>query len=176
MTVATDISVAAPAWEQLAGLDALTQRAVEQCLATTGATLAPECELSVVFCDDALIRALNAQWRGVDRPTNALAFPTPGDLAAKPALGDIVIAYETLEREARQQDKTITAHLTHLLIHAFLHLIGYDHETAPRAEAMEAIERRVMAALGRPDPYEGTQPIGDDADPNGRIDANAHEA
>ncbi len=163
MTIATEISVTSPDWERLAGLEALTTSAVRQCVETTGVTLAPECELGVLFCDDARIRALNAEWRGVDEPTNVLSFPTPGELATKRALGDIVVAYETIEREAREQDKTIAAHLTHLLVHGFLHLVGYDHATGQEAETMEAIERRVMAALGLPDPYEGTQPIGDDA-------------
>jgi probable rRNA maturation factor len=110
----------------------------------------------VNFCDDAAIRALNAQWRGMDKPTNVLSFPAPGALASKPLLGDIVVAHETVAREAKEQEKDLRDHVAHMVIHGFLHLIGYDHETRLEAEAMEALEGRVAAALGLPDPYEGS--------------------
>lgn len=157
MSVTTDIIVTSPAWEKLAGLEELTEKAVRQSVETTAARVAPGCELSVNFTDDATIRELNATWRGFDKPTNVLSFETPGDLETKPALGDIVIAYETVEREALEQDKAFEAHLTHLLIHGFLHLIGYDHQIPREADEMEALERRIAAALGLPDPYEGAQ-------------------
>ena len=124
-----------------------------------GARLAKDCELCIVFCDDAEIRGLNATWRGQDKPTNVLSFPTPGALATKPLLGDIVIAFETVAREAREQDKSLADHASHMIIHGFLHLIGYDHETPAEAEAMEALERRVAETLGIRDPYDGTRPI-----------------
>lgn len=159
MSVTIDIIVTAPAWEAQEGLEELTDRTIRQCVETTGARFAPECELSVNFTDDATIRELNATWRGFDKPTNVLSFETPGDLSTKPALGDVVIAYETVEREAREQDKAFEHHLTHLLIHGFLHLIGYDHQVPREADEMEALERRIAATLGLPDPYEGTQPV-----------------
>lgn len=159
MSVATDIIVTAPAWDRFEGLEELTERAVRVSVEISAARLAPECELSVNFTDDAAIRELNATWRGLDKPTNVLSFETPGPLARKPVLGDIVIAYETVEREAREQDKSFDAHLTHLIIHGFLHLIGYDHQIPRDADDMEALERRITAALGLPDPYEGTQPV-----------------
>ena len=96
---------------------------------------------SVTFCDDAEIRGLNAQWRGKDSATNVLSFPTPGATENKPLLGDIIIAYETVVREAQEQDKTLHAHVTHMIMHGFLHLIGYDHESAAEAEEMETLER-----------------------------------
>jgi probable rRNA maturation factor len=118
--------------------------------------------LSVNFCDDAAIRALNAKWRGMDKPTNVLSFPAPGALATKLALGDIVIAYETVAREAQEQGKLFQNHVAHMIIHGFLHLIGYDHETPLEAEEMESMERRVSSALGMPDPYAGTAAFDDE--------------
>jgi probable rRNA maturation factor len=159
MSVAIDIIVTAPDWERQTGLDELTQSTVRECVAVSAARLARGCELSVNFTDDATIRELNAQWRGIDKPTNVLSFETPGPLAKRLALGDIVIAHETVAREAAEQDKSFDAHLTHLLIHGFLHLIGYDHITPRDAEEMEALERRIAQALGLPDPYEGSEPI-----------------
>ena len=106
--------------------------------------------LAVLLSDDAALRALNAQWRGQDKPTNVLSFPAPEGFG----LGDIALAFETAEREAREQGKTLAAHVAHLLVHGFLHLLGYDHETEADAEAMEARERDILAALGVSDPYE----------------------
>ena len=159
MSPAVDIVVNAPAWEALTGLEDLAARAVEQSALVAGARLAKDSELCIVFCDDAEIRGLNATWRGQDKPTNVLSFPTPGALATKPLLGDIVIAFETVAREAREQDKSLADHASHMIIHGFLHLIGYDHETPAEAEAMEALERRVAETLGIIDPYDGTRPI-----------------
>jgi len=159
MSVAIDIIVTAPCWERQAGLDELTESTVRECVAQTAAPLARDCELSVNFTDDATIRALNAQWRGIDKPTNVLSFETPGPLDKRLALGDIVIAHETVAREAAEQDKSFDAHLTHLLIHGFLHLIGYDHQAPREADEMEALERRIAAALGLTDPYEGSDPV-----------------
>jgi probable rRNA maturation factor len=153
-----DINVAAPAWRRVADLEELAKECVRQSLAASGAALAPECEISVTFCDDATIGKLNAEWRGKDQPTNVLSFPTPGAIERKPLLGDVIIAYETVAREAEEQGKLLRAHAAHMVAHGFLHLIGYDHETAAEAERMEALERKIATALGFPDPY------ADDAD------------
>jgi probable rRNA maturation factor len=155
MSVEIDVIVSAESWDALAGLETLTRDAVDASLAESGATLVDGCELCVTFCDDADIRALNAQWRDKDRPTNVLSFPTPGPLAARPLLGDIVVAYETVAREAAEQEKTLRAHTTHMVVHGFLHLIGYDHETAAEADEMESLERRIASRLGLRDPYAG---------------------
>jgi probable rRNA maturation factor len=119
-------------------------------------------ELSVTLTNDRAIGALNRQWRGRDQPTNVLSFPTPRP-AAKPTgksghagahhLGDIVIAYETTAREARDEGKPFDHHLAHLALHGFLHLLGYDHESHRQAETMERRERLILARLGVPDPY-----------------------
>lgn len=120
------------------------------------------CEVSLVFTDDAAIREINAEWRGKDKATNVLSFPafpvTPGKMPG-PMLGDIVIARETLEREAEDLDKPFDDHLTHLLVHGFLHLFGYDHIEKDEAEKMEALETRILAGLGLSDPYAGQDPI-----------------
>jgi probable rRNA maturation factor len=155
MSVEVDIIISAEAWQGFDGLEKLTHDGVEACLAESGASLVEGCEISVTFCDDAEIRELNAEWRGKDKPTNVLSFPTPGPLSARPLLGDIVIAYETVAREAEEQEKTLPEHTSHMVVHGFLHLIGYDHETAAEAEEMESLERRIASRLGLRDPYAG---------------------
>ena len=119
-------------------------------------------EVSLVFTDDASIREINAEWRQQDKPTNVLSFPafpvTPGEKPG-PMLGDIVIARETVEREAVDLGKSFEEHLTHLLVHGFLHLLGYDHMETEEAEEMEALETRILASLGLSDPYAGQDPI-----------------
>ena len=119
-------------------------------------------ELSLVFTDDATIREINAEWRDKDKATNVLSFPAfplePGGMPG-PMLGDIVIARETVEREALDLDKSFEDHLTHLLVHGFLHLFGYDHMDTEDAEEMEGLETRILAKLGLSDPYAGQDPL-----------------
>lgn len=119
-------------------------------------------EVSLVFTDDAAIRVINAEWREIDKPTNVLSFPAfplqPGAMPG-PMLGDIVIAQETVEREAEALGKPFDDHLTHLLVHGFLHLFGYDHMNDAEAEIMESLERRILAELGLSDPYAGQEPF-----------------
>ncbi|UWU14483.1 rRNA maturation RNase YbeY [Rhizobium sullae] len=115
-------------------------------------------ELSLVFTDDESIRTINAEWRKKDKATNVLSFPAfpiiPGKMPG-PMLGDIIIARETVEREARELEKPFEDHLTHLMVHGFLHLFGYDHMNSDEAEIMEGLETRILAVLGLSDPYEG---------------------
>jgi len=113
-------------------------------------------ELSLVFTNDAAIRRLNAHWRHKDKATNVLsfpAFPLAAGQPPMPLLGDIVISLETVQAEAAAQHKQLDHHLSHLLIHGLLHLLGYDHETAAEAEQMEALERQILAGLAIDDPY-----------------------
>jgi len=113
-------------------------------------------EVSLVFTSDADIRGINAEWRSQDKPTNVLSFPafplTPGKMPG-PMLGDIIFAEETLIREAGELGKPFGDHLTHLLVHGFLHLFGYDHMDDEEAEKMEGLETRILAELGLSDPY-----------------------
>jgi len=116
-------------------------------------------ELSLVLADDAMVAQLNRQWRGRSGPTNVLAFASE-ERASPPApllLGDVVLAYETVTREAKDQGKPLADHFRHLVIHGVLHLLGYDHEAAGPARRMERIETRVLATLGVADPYEARE-------------------
>ena len=151
-----DITVEAGAWPQKRALRGLVEKAVDAVLHEVGAVPDTGSELSVVFSDDAHIRTLNAGWRGKDKPTNVLSFPAfPAKPGAKlpPMLGDIVLAAETVAREAELEGKPLDHHITHLVVHGVLHLLGHDHEDGAEAESMEALERAVLARLAIPDPY-----------------------
>jgi probable rRNA maturation factor len=110
-------------------------------------------ELSILFTNDRAMRELNAKWRRKDKPTNVLSFPQ----ASGAMLGDIVLAAETLAREAALADKPLEDHMAHLIIHGFLHLLGYDHEDEAEAEKMEQLERAALARIGIADPYAAAQ-------------------
>ena len=119
-------------------------------------------EVSLLFTDDESVRVINAEWRKIDKPTNVLSFPAfPLEPGGKPGpmLGDIILAEETIRREALELDKSFDDHLTHLLVHGFLHLFGYDHVNDADAERMEALETRILADLGVSDPYGDSSPI-----------------
>jgi probable rRNA maturation factor len=154
LPVDIDLAVEAGNWPQEAELGRLVEAAAMAAFAETGAV--GRSELSVVFSDDAHIRKLNAGWRGKDKPTNVLsfpAFPFPRGGPLPPMLGDIVLAAETVAREAALENKPLQDHIVHLVIHGLLHLLGYDHETEAEAEEMESIERAALARLAIPDPY-----------------------
>jgi probable rRNA maturation factor len=139
-----EIEVEADAWSaDLPGVEAVVKRAAEQA--------APTGDVVILLTDDETVRDLNARFRGKDRPTNVLSFPAPEN--ARPHLGDIVLAHGVCAAEAREQGKPFVDHLSHLVIHGILHLMGHDHEADDEAEAMEARERTLLAALGVPDPY-----------------------
>jgi probable rRNA maturation factor len=154
----TEVLVVAEAWQNEPDAEALVYRAIaaaaEMVDAQTG-----EAELAVMLTDDSGIRTLNKNWRGIDKATNVLSFPAlqpsgeRGTDEAPRMLGDIAIAYETTRREADDEQKPFDHHLSHLAVHGFLHLIGYDHEKDQDAEAMESLEREILAQLGIPDPY-----------------------
>jgi len=117
--------------------------------ALAGARRSGRRTLSIALADDRRVRALNARDRKKDKPTNVLSYPS----GERVFLGDIVLARQTVWREARQQAKTPADHVVHLVVHGTLHLVGYDHEDDAEAERMEALERRVLARLGIADPY-----------------------
>ncbi|MBB4211098.1 putative rRNA maturation factor [Rhodothalassium salexigens DSM 2132] len=110
---------------------------------------------SLLFADDATVRPLNAAWRGKDRATNVLSFPADDALpdGSETCVGDIVLARETIAREATEQGKTLADHTVHLILHGLLHLAGFDHESDAEAAVMEALERAGLAAVGIADPY-----------------------
>lgn len=117
--------------------------------------------VSVLFTGNAAVRKLNRAWRGKDKPTNVLSFPAatgmPAPRGVEKPLGDIVLAYGVVAREAREQGKSLSAHTMHLLVHGALHLLDYDHETDEEAEAMERREIRLLARLGIENPYNHEQ-------------------
>jgi probable rRNA maturation factor len=118
------------------------------------AKIAGVSELSIVLTDDAEQQELNRQWRGIDKPTNVLSFPQIEPFAPLAGIvGDIVLARETLEREAAELQKPMADHFTHLVVHGFLHILGYDHVEDSDALVMEALETQILASLGVPDPY-----------------------
>lgn len=166
MTETVDCLIEAEGWQDV-DLPALAERAVAATLAHLA--LDADCEVSLIGCDDARIAALNDEFRGKPTPTNVLSWPaeeraadSPGgvpdlpepDLPGMPIeLGDIAIALETCMREAAEAGRPLSDHVTHLIIHACLHLLGYDHETDPDAALMEGIEVEILGKLGLPDPY-----------------------
>ena len=146
MTVEVEVEVEADLWRSLPDAEALARAAAEATLdrAHGGA-------LAVLLADDAAVRDLNRQWRGKDAPTNVLSFPAAP--TAAPWLGDVALAYETCAREAAEQGKPLAHHLTHLVAHGVLHLVGWDHQTDAEADEMEGLERDILARMGVPDPY-----------------------
>jgi probable rRNA maturation factor len=154
--IAIDLAVEAGDWPAKRALRSLVGKAVEAALREAGIHAGANSELSVVFTDDAHIRTLNAGWRSKDKPTNVLSFPAfpvkPGE-RLPPMLGDVVLAAETVAREAELEGKPLDHHITHLVIHGVLHLLGHDHEDETEAERMEALERAALARLAIPDPY-----------------------
>ncbi|MDX6807503.1 rRNA maturation RNase YbeY [Terrihabitans rhizophilus] len=147
-------------WEALPGVEAAAEAAVFAALKAANLTCRPDAELSVMLADDARVRELNRDWRGKDNATNVLSFPGAEDEDVEDAvlLGDVVLAYETVAREAEAEDKSLRDHFTHLVVHGTLHLFGFDHLTAEEAEEMESIERQALAGLGIADPYSETSP------------------
>ncbi len=168
-----EIAVEDPRWEAADfDLQALAERAAGMALEAAG-TPPGEWSVSVLATDDAEIAKLNAEWRGKEKPTNVLSWPAfglaPPEPGARPphppgraphdppdepvCLGDVALAWETIMREAGETGLEAEAHLTHLILHGVLHLLGYDHETDADAALMEGLESRALAAAGYADPY-----------------------
>src|SRR5215213_1470163 len=149
-----DVIVESALWDTIADAEATVQRALTEATHAIGIDFNHR-TVAVLLTDDAAIRRLNAQWRGLDKATNVLSFPPAPvlDETAATSLGDIAIAYETTAREAQAEDKRFADHLAHLAVHGFLHLLGHDHETDPQAEQMEQLERVILRRLGIADPY-----------------------
>ncbi|MDA5095513.1 rRNA maturation RNase YbeY [Aliiroseovarius sp. KMU-50] len=163
--MSVDIVIEEPRWEE-AGLEALAERACAEVLAHLGIG---EAEIAVLACDDARIAELNGEFRAKGQPTNVLSWPSderaaevPGgqpeapeaDFPGEPIeLGDIAIAYETCAREASEQGKEFATHVTHLLVHGTLHLLGYDHINDADAALMEGLEVEILGKMSISDPY-----------------------
>lgn len=148
-----------PAAEEFAR--AAARLAIGQAMTAAGMAPHTTVELSVSLVDDRAQRRLNRVWRGRDQATNVLAFPAwdrccPAPPEVPLLLGDVVLAFETTQREAAEQGKPLTDHLRHLIVHGVLHLFGYDHRSDAEAATMEALEIAILSDLGVPDPYRGT--------------------
>jgi probable rRNA maturation factor len=163
---AIDIVSPCAAWRRFCPAAEDLARAAARLAVARGAAgfgIAPQTpiELGIRLADDSEQRRLNRGWRGVDRPTNVLAFPAlergrPIPSEAPLLLGDVVLAFETVACEAEEQGKPFPDHLAHLIVHGVLHLLGYDHDNDTEAVAMEQLETSILASLGVPDPYRGT--------------------
>jgi probable rRNA maturation factor len=150
--LAIEVARHAGAWP--AGLEARAEAAARAAIAAAGAKLTGAAELSIVLTDDAEQRALNRDWRGIDTPTNVLSFPQIAPFAPLAGLiGDVILAYATLTREAAEQGVSFEDHFTHLVVHGVLHILGYDHLTEDEALVMERLETQILASLGVADPY-----------------------
>jgi probable rRNA maturation factor len=156
-----DVIVDIPAWlEAVPTAEELCRRSAVAAIMASGA-VRTEAEASVVLSNDARIRALNAAYRGKDEATNVLAFPATdvverraaGTVGPPLTIGDVVVAFETACAEAMLEGKSIEDHLSHLVVHGMLHLLGYDHQTEDEAAKMEGMEVAVLASLGVADPY-----------------------
>jgi probable rRNA maturation factor len=148
-----NIAVEDKRWASMRGLKALAQKAVDSALPAKERKK----EITLMFADDATLKALNKDWRGKNKPTNVLSFPASQNLKLRRGetrpLGDIALSYETVAREAEAAGKSLKAHTTHLIVHGVLHLLGYDHMDEDEAEKMEAKEIRILKKLGIADPY-----------------------
>jgi len=161
-----DIAIEAdPEWDSSSRWETLVRSAAEAAVAESAFPQLTKSErpveLSIRLTSDSEVKALNARWRGKDKPTNVLSFPQlePEELdsiAPGPELmlGDIVLARGVCEREAQDKGVSLEEHATHLLVHGTLHLLGYDHQDDGSAEDMESREVRALERLGISDPYE----------------------
>lgn len=156
-TIAVDVMVASPLWDDAPEAEAVVRRTLAAAAAETADNRA---EIAVLLTDDSAIRELNRLWRDQHKPTNVLSFPSSAAGRAAGHLGDIVIAYETVAREAEMEAKPFAHHLAHLALHGYLHLLGYDHMTNSDADKMERLEAGLLQQLGIPDPYARSAPRG----------------
>jgi probable rRNA maturation factor len=146
-----EITIEDTDWKTVPNLRKLTRQAIK------AAIVGDDLSISVLFTSDAEILEINKQWRGKAKPTNVLSFPvsaeTPVPEGEPRPLGDIVLAFGTIVKEASEQKKSVASHVSHLIVHGLLHLLGYDHEIDAEAEIMEAREVEVLKKLGIEDPY-----------------------
>jgi probable rRNA maturation factor len=142
------LEIADVRWRKARGLSARLKRAVVAALKAAGAD--EDRDLTLLMASDRRVKALNREFRGFDKPTNVLSFPS----AEEDYLGDIAIAYGVTAKEAKAAGKTLADHAVHLAVHGVLHLLGYDHVTPRMAKVMEPLEVAILKSLGVADPYE----------------------
>jgi len=153
-----DILVEDPRWsEELHSIEAIASHALRAASAYLEGKVGIAggfSEVSLAFVDDGKIRSLNKRYRDKDAPTNVLSFPGTEIDGFRPLLGDVVLAFETIKRESNERDIELKHHVTHLLVHGFLHLQGFDHQADSEAREMEALEIRILKGLGIANPYD----------------------
>ncbi|MCP4070908.1 MAG: rRNA maturation RNase YbeY [Hyphomicrobiales bacterium] len=159
-----EMNVVCDGWPVETRLSELTDECITSVISAAQLRLPSDAQLSLLFSDDKAIKELNNRFRGIDKATNVLSFPgsdlMPGGVAPG-VLGDIAFALQTIKREAILEDKRFDHHLSHLMIHGFLHLFGYDHLEDDEARKMEHIEIAALANLGIENPYDDSQPVPD---------------
>lgn len=151
-----DITTGFEAWSRTHNIENLVETAAHAAITGHQDAVSPQAELSIVLASDEKVRQLNAQYRGLDKATNVLSFPGEYDGGAQARnilLGDIVLAFETIEIEAQSQHKSFENHVSHLIIHGVLHLLGHDHEDDETARNMELLEISILKGLGIENPY-----------------------
>jgi probable rRNA maturation factor len=162
--VEIDVAISCEGWAQeISGAENLCRRVALAALEGSGHDLGGrDVEISLMLADDALIRGLNRKYRNQDKATNVLSFSSgaftlgeggPVSPAGLVVLGDVAIAFETVRDEAQAQEKSLEAHLAHMVVHGVLHLLGFDHEDSSQAEYMEGLEISILAGLGHDNPY-----------------------
>jgi len=162
MTTDLTVTIQADGWAEIPDAEGVVRRAAGAALASKAADdiRTEETEAAIVLADDEFVQTLNRDYRGKDKPTNVLSFAAQDDEdpAFRPPgepipLGDVILALETTLKEAADDAKSPADHLSHLVVHGMLHLLGYDHEEDAEAEIMEAEERAILAVLNIDDPY-----------------------
>ncbi len=155
-----DISVQEPEWEVLKDIEAIIKLTVNKVMdhaILPNAVLNRDLEISMVLANDDLVQILNSEYREKDSPTNVLTFASLDDENIPDTgllhLGDVILSYQTIEREAREQGKFLLDHIKHLTVHGVLHLLGYDHEDEDEANDMETLEIRILENIGVQNPY-----------------------
>lgn len=155
MSALIDIEIDDDRWvETDAAIQSVIHRAANAAL--TAAGFKDEADLVILLCDDAEMRRLNKEYRFKDKATNVLSFPAPASMSLKGVmehLGDLALGFETCRQESVSQNKRFADHVSHLIVHGCLHLLGFDHENDQDAEEMEALERNILAEIGIADPY-----------------------
>ena len=151
-SLAIEIVRRAPGFARAKVTDALLRRAARAAFRASPPS-GRSFSVTLVLIADEEMRDLHRLWRGKDAPTNVLSFPASDAVSEAGLIGDVVLAYETTHKEARDERLVLADHVSHLVVHGVLHLLGFDHEKDEEAEQMEDLERTALASLGIADPY-----------------------
>ncbi len=151
-----DISIEFEAWSKIAGLEKLVRTAAFAAVSDCEEKFINQAELSILLTSDDAMRQLNSTYRGQDKPTNVLSFPGETETQSQSRsflLGDVVLSYQTVVTEAQQQRISLENHISHLIVHGVLHLLGHDHENDKDAHNMEHLEINILKGIGVENPY-----------------------